>query len=47
MSTSRKDLRTRVLLALVAVVVLIAAGVGVLNVIGNEYRRNLDRKSVV
>ena len=41
MSTSRKDLRTRVLLAAVAVVVLIAAGVGVLNVIGNEYRRNL------
>ena len=41
MSTSRKDLRTRVLLALVAVVVLIAAGAAVLNVIGNEYRRNL------
>ena len=41
MSTSRKDLRTRVLLAVVAVVVLIAAGVGVLKVIGNEYRRNL------
>ena len=41
MSTSRKDLRTRVWLALVAVVVLIAAGTAVLNVIGNEYRRNL------
>jgi len=41
MSTSRKDLRTRVLLAFFAVVVLIAAGTAVLNVIGNEYRRNL------
>ena len=41
MSTSRKDLRVRVLQALVAVVVLIAAGTAVLNVIGNEYRRSL------
>lgn len=41
MSTSRKDLRVRVLQALVAVIVLIAAGTAVLNVIGNEYRRSL------
>ncbi|WP_180132397.1 response regulator [Rhodoferax sp. BLA1] len=41
MSTSRKDLRVRVLQALVAIVVLIAAGTAVLNVIGNEYRRSL------
>jgi len=41
MSTSRKDLRTRVILAMVAVVVLIVAGTAVLNVIRNEYRRNL------
>jgi two-component system, sensor histidine kinase and response regulator len=41
MSTSRKDLRVRVLQALVAVVVLVAAGTAVLNVIGNEYRRSL------
>jgi len=41
MSTSRQDLRARVLLALFAVVVLIASGAAVLKVIGNEYRRNL------
>jgi two-component system, sensor histidine kinase and response regulator len=41
MSTSRKDLRTRVILAVIAVIVLIVAGTAVLNVIGNEYRRNL------
>ena len=41
MNTPRKDFRTRILLALFAVVVLIAAGAAVLNVIGNEYRRSL------
>lgn len=41
MSIPYKDFRVRVALALLAVVVLIAAGVAVLDAIGKEYRRNI------
>ncbi|SDG66954.1 response regulator [Propionivibrio dicarboxylicus] len=40
MNVSRKDFRRRMLLAVVAVALLVAAGVAVLRVIGNEYRQN-------
>jgi hypothetical protein len=41
MNIPYKDFRVRVALALLAVVVLIAAGVAVLDAIGKEYRRNI------
>ena len=40
MKLSHKDFRPRMLLALLAVILLIAAGTAVLEVIRNEYRRN-------
>lgn len=41
MKISHKDFLPRVLLALLAVVVLVAAGTAVLSAIGKEYRRNI------
>jgi hypothetical protein len=41
MNIPYKDFRVRVALALLAVVVLIAAGIAVLDAIGKEYRRNI------
>ena len=41
MSVSRQELRTRLLIAGLAVVLLVIAGVAVLRVVGNESRRNL------
>ena len=41
MNISRKDFRRRLLLAVLAIVLLVVAGVVVLRVSGNEYRRNL------